>query len=747
MFILLFSVSLVSLGQAYTGSNTDIAYTSSATASSYNTGFEPDKAIDGSNTTWCEIPNAGAGQFKIDLGVPSNVDGYGVYFPNAGELPAAYTVWGSTDDVNWDLLDTRSVTVPDTLSNDITLTSYRYIRLDMTGGDALYSIAQFFVYGVLTSAPETPLATSATNITTTSFRANWNKSPSAEGYYLDVATDIDFTSYFSFFENYDAGFNLYKIVNNLTPGETYYYRVRAYNSVGSSESSNKVTVTTIKYSQTITFNTLAPKTYGEADFTITATASSGLPVTLTSSDETVATISGNTVTIVGAGTTTITATQEGNFEYYPATPVLHDLEVFIKDLTVTGAVAASKVYDGNTDATLSGAALAGVVGADDVILENAVSGVFAQSGVGTGIAVATAMTVSGADVGNYSLTQPAGLTADITAKELTVSGASVVTKEYDGTADAVIAGATLVGAVGGDAVHLSGESAGTFAQSDVGTGIAVTTSMSLIGLDAGNYTLTAPTGLTGEITTKDLIVSAADKSREECGPNPEFTLTYTGFITAEDESALSQLPVATCTADETSGAGAYDITIAGGVATNYSLTYVNGTLTVTPDITDPVLTVQTDTITLDESGNGTVTAAAVVASATDNCGVADTTLSVTQVTTDDIGEVVIEVTVTDAAGNSASEFVVIIVEGSTGYRELSALEAQIYPNPTSGMVELKLSTFAEGLKVMDMTGKTILTRSNLKSQESIDLTQYTNGIYIFQIQQGDELIHIKVIKK
>lgn len=64
-------------------------------------------------------------------------------------------------------------------------------------------------------------------------------------------------------------------------------------------------------SQSITFTNLPPKTFGDGQFTLSATASSGLPVEYTSSNTQVATINGSTVTINGAGTTTIKARQAG----------------------------------------------------------------------------------------------------------------------------------------------------------------------------------------------------------------------------------------------------------------------------------------------------------------------------------------------------------------------------------------------------------------------------------------------------
>ncbi|MDH8702246.1 uncharacterized protein YjdB [Dysgonomonadaceae bacterium PH5-43] len=86
-------------------------------------------------------------------------------------------------------------------------------------------------------------------------------------------------------------------------------------------------ITVNKKSQTITFDALTEVTVGDKDFTPGATASSGLEVSYTSSDETVATIVDGKIHIVAEGTTTITASQAGNDEYEAATPVTQELTV------------------------------------------------------------------------------------------------------------------------------------------------------------------------------------------------------------------------------------------------------------------------------------------------------------------------------------------------------------------------------------------------------------------------------------
>ena len=70
--------------------------------------------------------------------------------------------------------------------------------------------------------------------------------------------------------------------------------------------------------QTISFGALPDVAVGAPAFTVSATASSGLPVTFTSSTLAVCTVSGTTVTIVTAGGCSITAVQPGDATYAAA---------------------------------------------------------------------------------------------------------------------------------------------------------------------------------------------------------------------------------------------------------------------------------------------------------------------------------------------------------------------------------------------------------------------------------------------
>ena len=374
---------------------------------------------------------------------------------------------------------------------------------------------------------------------------------------------------------------------------------------------NTGNLTITKADQAITFGTLADRAVGDADFSLAATASSGLTVTYASSDLTVATVSGNTVTVVGAGTTNITASQVGDVNYnaapdvvqtltvdpaaitvtvdagqtkvygdadptftytissgslvgsdvlsgeldratgenvgtyaigqgtlsnanYMITFVGNDFEITQKGVSVTGVSANSKVYDGTTAAALdiSGASLVGIESGDlsNVSLFTA-TGTFAQVGIGTGLAVTPGLSLSGSAAGNYSLMQPTGLTANISAKVLTVTGVVADSKTYDGTADAVlnIAGASLAGIITGEETNVNLATAtGAFAQPDAGIGIAVTSGLTLTGSAIGNYTLTQPTGLTANITPLAIAVT----------PNPNQSKAFDGQGVSTDPTLI-----------------------------------------------------------------------------------------------------------------------------------------------------------------------------------------------------------------
>jgi hypothetical protein len=107
--------------------------------------------------------------------------------------------------------------------------------------------------------------------------------------------------------------------------------------------SSAVSVTVNKAQQTITFKQLSsPVTYGASSLTLSASASSVLPVTFGITGP--AKVNGNTLTITGAGSVVVTANQAGNANYAAAAPVSQTIAVAKATLTVI-ATNVSVTYD------------------------------------------------------------------------------------------------------------------------------------------------------------------------------------------------------------------------------------------------------------------------------------------------------------------------------------------------------------------------------------------------------------------
>ena len=179
-------------------------------------------------------------------------------------------------------------------------------------------------------------------------------------------------------------------------------------------------------------------------------------------------------------------------------------EIKPREVTISGAVVSDKVYDGNANAKITAAGVInGLVDGDKVDIVTG-KAAYDDKNVGNGKTVTFYdFALSGDDAANYVLSaQPAGTTASISARELTIKNLAVKDKRYDGKNSAEIDGTpALAGVVDGDVLTLI-NGVPTFDSVTVGKNIPVSfTAFTLSGdsVTVGNYTLTQPTGITASI--------------------------------------------------------------------------------------------------------------------------------------------------------------------------------------------------------------------------------------------------------
>jgi hypothetical protein len=184
---------------------------------------------------------------------------------------------------------------------------------------------------------------------------------------------------------------------------------------------------------------------------------------------------------------------------------------------------------------------------------------------------------------NYVLTF-VGANLTITARPIAVK-ADAQTKVYGQTDPSLsyqITSGTLFGsdAFSGALVRAGGEDVGTYA---INQGTLALSS---------NYDLTY-VGANFTITQATLTVTAADKSKTYGQDDPAFTFSYSGFQFSDDASVLDMEP--TCSVSGVhKNVGSYNISCSGGSDSNYSFSYVNGTLMVG----QAILTVKADNQTV-----------------------------------------------------------------------------------------------------------------------------------------------------
>jgi hypothetical protein len=393
-------------------------------------------------------------------------------------------------------------------------------------------------------------------------------------------------------------------------------------------------LTVSKANQTLTFDAIPDKTYGDAAFSLTASANTSLPVTFSSSVPAKLIISGTTATIAGAGSYTVTAMQAGTSNYNAATAT-RTFAVSKATLTATTDNKTRVYGDANPAFTVS---YSGFVNGDTKY-ELAAQPTGSTTATATSNVGDYSIPLSNITDANYALVYRSGIMSITQAPLMvTAQAASKIYGDANPTFTLNYSGfknnetsAVLTSLPGASTVAKTMSNVGTY---DIIVG----------GGTATNYTLSYTNGVF-TIGKNQLKIYATDVTRFYGDANPTFTMNITGYKGSDDISALTALPTANCSAFATSAVGTYNITYSGAAADNYQfdyattvgkLTVIKAALTITADNQTKVYGDANPTLTYSYAGfkNSetasalttlpTITTTALIAS---NVGLYDITLS------------------------------------------------------------------------------------------------------------------------
>ena len=353
--------------------------------------------------------------------------------------------------------------------------------------------------------------------------------------------------------------------------------------------------------QTVTFGPLAEKTYGDADFVLGATASSGLPVNFTAiGDASVYQDAGGVwfVHIIAAGTASITTHQAGNSIFDPAPEVSRVLTIDQADaaIMVTAYTSATTTYNSHTHTAIGVATGIGAVNLSADLTLNGTTHTNAGTYNGDMWSFHDAS-------GNYK--DASGRVDDSIARADATFAITPYSVTYDGRAH------TATGsAIGISKEILDGMDFSATTHTDAGT------------YSSDTWTFTDPTGnyKTASGTVSDFIGKAtltvsAKSASKVYGQNVSAALK--GIISGLRKGDPITVSYSSLGAGKSAAPGMYAIDAVlsdmgmGKLTRDYNVTVIPGTLTVAKDAT---ITKVSSTASTSNSGQAVTITAAVTAS-------------------------------------------------------------------------------------------------------------------------------------
>lgn len=107
------------------------------------------------------------------------------------------------------------------------------------------------------------------------------------------------------------------------------------------------------------------------------------------------------------------------------------------------------------------------------------------------------------------------------------------------------------------------------------------------------------------------------------------------------------------------------------------------------------------------------------------------------------GSYAVEVTDNNSCTGISSEYT---ISDLVGVRESNILGLSIYPNPTSNELTISVQENVN-IELKDINGKVLYSAQNITGENKLDMSPFTKGVYILQIDNGLNITTQKVIKQ
>jgi hypothetical protein len=487
-----------------------------------------------------------------------------------------------------------------------------------------------------------------------------------------------------------------------------------------------------KASQTITFATLSAKTFGDANFTLSTTASSGLPITYSSSNTAVATVSGNTVTVVGVGTSTITASQAGNDSFAAAANVNQTLTVNKASQTITFAALPAKTY-ADTSFALSATTSSGL----PVAYTSSNTAVATISGNSVTIVGFGTSTITASQAGNDSFNSAANVTQTLTVNKAsqTITFAALPAKTY-GDASLTLSATTSSGL---PINYTSSNTAVATISGNSVTIVGVGTS-TITASQAGNDSFNSAANVTQTLTVNKAsqaitFTPLADKTLGDAA----FALTgvassnlVVAFSTTSDKITISGTQVTLVKAGRTSivasQGGNDSFNPATSVTQNFCIKPAKPTITTANNTGTVILTSNA------AAGNQWYLAGNAISGGTNQSFSATAS-----------GVYKVQVTADDCVSEFSAEQPVVITGDIKQESYIS-----ISPNPVEEVLQVNgIVGEVKSTQLFDMTGRASLPleleKTNDHYQTSVE--HLSPGVYLLRILLAESVAQVKFIKK